>query len=98
MRHKLKPSDVVYILTSTDSAVSLATELKVSRQCINQVRLGKVYAKVAPSIPRWRPQTKMCRSCAHWENDACAFDFPEAGLNSRFASECSLFVESKKQD
>lgn len=91
--HKLGISDVVYILTSTESSVKLAKELNVSRQCINQVRLGQTYASVAPSLPRWRANGKVCGQCEHWENDCCAFDFPEAAADSKFADECNLFAK-----
>ena len=90
--YKLKPSDVLYVLTSTDSSVQLSKELKVSRQCINQIRLGITYKNIAPEIIRKTKAGKQCNSCAHWsEEQGCSLGVPEARTDPFFAQECNYF-------
>lgn len=100
---KLSLGDITYILLSQETDSNLAVELKVSRQCISQVRLGQVYKHVAPNLPR-RPKQQpkykshknipsdhACNTCVHWKNQACGLDIPEALEDKNFAYECNYF-------
>lgn len=97
-RYKIRPSDVIYILQSPDTDAAVAQRLGVSRQAVNNVRLGRAYRRVAPQLPR-RTSTAQpprmadvdtCVQCNHWHGYGCAFGFPEALKDLAFAQECSM--------
>lgn len=95
--NRLLPSDVIYILQSSDSDAVLAQRLGVSRQAVNNVRTGKSYRMVAPQLPRrdlplgGRTDGLMCTSCDFWNGRGCEFGFPEPLRDLRFAGECSMY-------
>lgn len=93
-KFKLSLSDVTYILLSSDSNVNLARELKVSKQCISQVRLGLTYKHIAPNIRRKNSVRRACSTCNHWKHGACDLDVPESKEDPFYADECNYFDTS----
>lgn len=100
--YKIRPSDVVYILQCPDSDGEVAKRLGVSRQAVNNVRLGVAYRRIAPQLPR-RTSTappkggeEICTECQHWTGYGCAFGFPEPLKDLRFAQECSMHQLDKE--
>ena len=97
INNKLSPRDIIYALQSPDPDDVVAKRLGVSRQAVNNVRIGKAYAKVAPQLPRRdaKPKLKsdgvMCMQCDFWDGFGCAFGLPESLKDLRFAQECSMY-------
>jgi hypothetical protein len=96
---RLRPADVIYILQSPLSDAALGRALGVSRQSVGNIRNGQAYVNVAPQLPRRKPVSRRyetdgvtCLSCPFWNGHGCAFEFPEALLDLRFAQECSMFA------
>lgn len=79
------------------SDVKLAAELNVSRQAIQQIRIGKTWTTVFPELKRRVPARlvqpgPVCTQCRHWENGECGIGFPdplEEGVG--FAVDCDLY-------
>jgi hypothetical protein len=90
-KFKLSLSEVTYILLSSESNADLARELKVSKQCISQIRLGKTYKHIAPDIRRKNSVRKACNTCIHWKHEECGLDVPESKEDPFYADECSYF-------
>lgn len=101
-RHKITPTDVVYILQSEASDHELAKRLNVSRQSISNIRAGRAYAKVAPQLPRrvqapvYKRHGETCLDCPFWDGHGCQFRFPEPLKDLRFAQECSMYQIEKE--
>lgn len=89
---KLELSHVRRALTDRKASdVKLAAELGVSRQAIQQIRIGKTWTKVFPNLPR-RPQWRDCTECRHWSNDECGLGFPDPlEEGTGFAGDCDLY-------
>lgn len=100
---RLQPADVIYILQCPDSDAEVALRLGVSRQTINNIRIGRNYKNVAPQLPRrevvtYKTEGTLCTTCNFWDGFGCAFKLPEALKDLRFAQECSMravFMEGK---
>lgn len=79
------------------SDVKLAAELGVSRQAIQQIRIGKTWTTAFPELKRRVPAQMMepqrnCTRCRHWDGNECGIGFPdplEEGVG--FAVDCNLY-------
>lgn len=85
--------DQVYraLIDRGTSDIALAAELGVSRQAIQQIRIGKTWPTAFPELPR-RPQWRDCTECRHWERGECGLGFPDPlEEGTRFAADCDLY-------
>lgn len=100
--HKITERDVIYVLQCPDSDRTVAQRLGVSRQAVANIRNGRAYRKIAPQLPRrddrpiYKKDGETCVLCNYWNNDGCAFRFPEAAHDLRFAQECSMYALQKE--
>lgn len=94
---RLKPSDVIYILQCPDSDADVAHRLGVSRQTINNIRIGRSYKHLAPQlarreVPNYAREGALCTECNFWDGYGCSFQLPESLKDLRFAQECSMYA------
>jgi hypothetical protein len=100
---KLSPADVIYILESTESNITLAAQFNVTRQAISLIRNGRSWTDIAPEIPRvpirekqsishdYLEKAKHCHNCIEYQHGECSYGFPEAIDEPEFAAACSLY-------
>jgi hypothetical protein len=91
--HLLLTLEQVYrILTERHRGdTELAAELGVTRQAVNQVRIGKSWRSAFPELPRKR-QWVSCLDCKHWEHGECGLGFPDPEEEGpEFAADCDLY-------
>lgn len=84
-------------MLSGRSTLALALEFGMTHQAISQIRLGHTYADIYRRLQEDGFEVAshgklLCKDCVHWKNDACGFEFPDAGDD--FATDCSLFAEA----
>lgn len=105
---KLSPDAIRTILLEQETPTKdLADRFGVSRQSINDVRLGKRWKDLYPELPRYSTKpARSCWSCANAKVTAdkgrhleikkdlrCLLDFPDPfEVGARFAAECAAYL------
>jgi hypothetical protein len=104
---KLTPTEIIYILQSTQTNQELADQLNVTRQAISLIRNGKSWTDIAPEIPRipvrvkesvrrdYVARVKLCTNCAEFRRGECSYGFPEAIDEPSFATACHLYQRNQ---
>lgn len=78
-----------------------ARQFGCSPELIRQIRLGMIYRRRVPAVPRWSggpvlPPPELsgpsCINCTSWDGTECRIGFPDPGIEGPgFAADCSLF-------
>lgn len=82
----LTDAEAATIMLSANSTRQLAQEYGVTHQAIAAIKAGRTYRDVFAALGL---NPKGCRSCQHWSQNRCSFEFPEAGGD--FSLHCSLY-------
>ena len=96
-RRRLTLDQVYRVLTEVRTpSKTIAAELGVVRQCVQQIRSGATWSHVFPEIPRRaagpRRDRKSCQKCRHWDHGECAMGFPDPlDEGPAFAVDCDLY-------
>jgi homoserine dehydrogenase len=97
---KLNEESVRKILTSEENDGKLSKTYGVTRALIGRIRVGKIYADVAPELPRRQRQVHVlptCMNCALFtgnENNPCSLCLPEA-TSTAAARWCGSFYPAE---
>jgi hypothetical protein len=85
----------------TATHLHIAEQTGISRETVRRVRVGQMWAKVAPELERMEPDqsSRQCRWCIHWEPRAaagrgcCGLGIPEPQTDGQtYARGCGAFT------